>query len=136
MLVAIIFMWTPPHFWALSLWRSDDYARAGVPMLPVVQGKPDTRRQILLYTLLLVAGGFAPRCSGFGGHFIWRLGPSASGSWFKASELRVNAMTEREPRRAACSAFRCSICLRCSRPSDGAAVRDCAVSAPGREDER
>src|SRR5215813_9143653 len=51
-LVAIIFLWTPPHFWALSLWRSEDYARAGVPMLPVVGGKAATRRQILIYTVL------------------------------------------------------------------------------------
>src|SRR5499427_3886678 len=50
LLVAIIFLWTPPHFWALSLWRSDDYARAGVPMLPVVRGKPATRLQNLAYT--------------------------------------------------------------------------------------
>ena len=52
-LFAIIFMWTPPHFWALSLYRCEDYARAGVPMLPVVSGKPETRRQILIYSLLL-----------------------------------------------------------------------------------
>src|SRR5437762_488266 len=50
LLVAIIFLWTPPHFWALSLWRSGDYARAGVPMMPVVRGKLSTRRQILPYT--------------------------------------------------------------------------------------
>jgi protoheme IX farnesyltransferase len=54
LLVAIIFMWTPPHFWALSLWRSEDYARAGVPMLPVVRGEDETRRQIVLYSVLLV----------------------------------------------------------------------------------
>ncbi|MGH7059537.1 MAG: heme o synthase, partial [Stellaceae bacterium] len=54
LLVAIIFMWTPPHFWALSLWRSDDYQRAGVPMMPVVRGKPSTRRQILAYTAALI----------------------------------------------------------------------------------
>jgi len=53
-LFGIIFMWTPPHFWALALYRSDDYARAGVPMLPVVAGELETRRQILLYSLLLV----------------------------------------------------------------------------------
>jgi len=57
LLVAIIFIWTPPHFWALSLWRSEDYARAGVPMLPVVKGKAHTRLQILLYTLVLVPLG-------------------------------------------------------------------------------
>src|ERR1700754_4970936 len=50
--VAVIFMWTPPHFWALALFRNDDYTRAGVPMLPVVKGKAHTRLQILLYTLV------------------------------------------------------------------------------------
>jgi heme o synthase len=54
-LFAIVFAWTPPHFWALALKYSDDYARAGVPMLPVVFGKAETARQILLYTVLLVA---------------------------------------------------------------------------------
>jgi protoheme IX farnesyltransferase len=52
---AIIFMWTPPHFWALALLRSGDYARAGVPMLPVVAGEEETRRQIVIYSALLVA---------------------------------------------------------------------------------
>ena len=53
-LFAVIFMWTPPHFWALALYRSEDYARAGIPMLPVVAGRRETKRQILLYTTLLV----------------------------------------------------------------------------------
>src|SRR6201992_1960814 len=66
-LVAIIFMWPPPHFWALSLWRSDDYARAGVPMLPVVKGKRHTRWQILLYAILLLPIGVAPAFIGLGG---------------------------------------------------------------------
>src|SRR6201992_2874905 len=66
-LVAIIFMWTPPHFWALSLWRSEDYARAGIPMMPVVKGKVSTRRQILLYTLLLAPLGVLPAFIGLGG---------------------------------------------------------------------
>jgi protoheme IX farnesyltransferase len=54
-LFAIIFYWTPPHFWALALMRKSDYARARVPMLPVVQGEDETRRQILLYTVLMIA---------------------------------------------------------------------------------
>jgi protoheme IX farnesyltransferase len=66
-LVAIIFMWTPPHFWALSLWRSEDYARAGVPMLPVVKGKRVTRNHILAYTLLLAPLGMVPAFIGLGG---------------------------------------------------------------------
>jgi len=81
LLVAIIFMWTPPHFWALSLWRSEDYARAGVPMLPVVMGKAHTRFQILLYTLVLVPLGVAPAALHMGG--ILYLSVSAGiGLWF------------------------------------------------------
>jgi protoheme IX farnesyltransferase len=60
LLFLIIFFWTPPHFWALALFRSDDYARAGVPMLPVVAGADATRLQILLYTVVLVAVAAAP----------------------------------------------------------------------------
>lgn len=67
LLFAIIFMWTPPHFWALALYRSDDYARAGVPMLPVVAGERETRRQILLYSLLLVPVTLSPWAFGLAG---------------------------------------------------------------------
>ncbi|HEY1014620.1 MAG TPA: heme o synthase [Herpetosiphonaceae bacterium] len=54
-LFAIVFYWTPPHFWALAIIRRDDYAKAGVPMLPVVKGEAETRRQIVLYTLIMLA---------------------------------------------------------------------------------
>jgi protoheme IX farnesyltransferase len=60
LLFLIIFFWTPPHFWALALFRNDDYVRAGVPMLPVVAGPDATRLQILLYTIVLVAVAVAP----------------------------------------------------------------------------
>ncbi len=63
-LFAIVFFWTPPHFWALSLLMKDDYANAGVPMLPVVRGETETRRQILLYTVLLYAVTQLPFCAG------------------------------------------------------------------------
>jgi heme o synthase len=63
-LFAIVFFWTPPHFWALSLLMKDDYAKAGVPMLPVVRGEEETRRQILLYTVLLYAVTQLPFCAG------------------------------------------------------------------------
>jgi protoheme IX farnesyltransferase len=63
-LFAIVFFWTPPHFWALSLLMKDDYERAGVPMLPVVRGERETRRQILLYTILLYAVSQLPFCAG------------------------------------------------------------------------
>jgi protoheme IX farnesyltransferase len=63
----IIFFWTPPHFWALSLWRCQDYARAGIPMLPVVAGAAETRRQILIYSLVLAPIGAAPWLAGAAG---------------------------------------------------------------------
>jgi len=81
LLVAIIFVWTPPHFWALSLWRSGDYARAGVPMLPVVKGKAHTRLQILLYTLVLVPLGLTPAFVGAGG-MLYLASAGLIGAWF------------------------------------------------------
>lgn len=66
-LFAIIFMWTPPHFWALSLYRAGDYEAAGVPMLPVVAGKKSTRRQIFVYALLLAPTALLPLAFGFVG---------------------------------------------------------------------
>ena len=60
LLFLIIFLWTPPHFWALALFRTDDYGRANIPMLPNVAGPDATRLQILLYTILLVAVAIAP----------------------------------------------------------------------------
>ena len=66
-LFLIIFMWTPPHFWALALFREDDYAKAGVPMLPNVAGRDETRKQILLYTLVLLPLTFLPALLGVSG---------------------------------------------------------------------
>src|SRR6478609_3394148 len=67
LLFLIIFFWTPPHFWALALYRTEDYARARIPMLPVVSGDASTRRQIMLYTLILVPLGVAPWALGYTG---------------------------------------------------------------------
>ena len=67
LLFLIIFFWTPPHFWALALYRTEDYARARIPMLPVVSGDASTRRQILLYTLILVPFGVTPWAFGYTG---------------------------------------------------------------------
>jgi protoheme IX farnesyltransferase len=65
-LFLIIFLWTPPHFWALSLYRSEDYARAGVPMLPVVSGAANTKLQILIYSVVLtLAAAILPPALGF-----------------------------------------------------------------------
>lgn len=63
-LFAIVFFWTPPHFWALSILMKDEYAKVGVPMLPVVRGEQETRRQILLYSVLLYAVTQLPYCAG------------------------------------------------------------------------
>jgi protoheme IX farnesyltransferase len=67
LMFAIIFLWTPPHFWALSLYASADYERAGVPMLPVVSGAWETRKQIMFYTLFLVPLSLAPWALGYSG---------------------------------------------------------------------
>jgi protoheme IX farnesyltransferase len=77
LLCAIIFMWTPPHFWALSLYTTSDYAKAGVPMMPVVKGAKSTRLQILLYSLVLIPICLAPAFTGLGGALY--LGVSAAG---------------------------------------------------------
>ncbi|MDQ3586830.1 MAG: heme o synthase [Actinomycetota bacterium] len=70
-LFAIVFFWTPPHFWSLSLLMKDEYARAKVPMLPVVRGEAETRRQILLYAILLYAVSQLPFCAGaFGATYL------------------------------------------------------------------
>ena len=70
-LFAIVFYWTPPHFWALSLLMKDEYAAVGVPMMPVVRGEHETRRHIVLYTLLLYAVSQLPFCAGgFGGIYL------------------------------------------------------------------
>lgn len=66
-LFSIIFLWTPPHFWALALFVKMDYSRAGVPILPTTSGEPETRRQILLYSVLLAISGLLPWVLGFGG---------------------------------------------------------------------
>ena len=89
-LFLIIFLWTPPHFWALSLYRTEDYARAGIPMLPVVAGDRETRRQILVYTLILAPLGAAPWLLGYAGAF-YGVVAIATGAAMIALALRVRA---------------------------------------------
>ena len=83
LLVLIIFLWTPPHFWALALYRSEDYARAGLPMLPVTHGNEYTRLQILLYTFVLFAATLLPYVHGMSGP-IYLAGAVVLGAWFIA----------------------------------------------------
>jgi protoheme IX farnesyltransferase len=79
-LFAIIFYWTPPHFWALSLLKQGEYGRVGVPMLPVVAGEEETRRQVFLYTILLVAVSLL--LTPFGMSWMYLAGAVALGGWF------------------------------------------------------
>jgi protoheme IX farnesyltransferase len=88
LLFALIFLWTPPHFWALSLYASEDYARAKVPMLPVIKGAKATRLQILLYSLALVPVGMSPAFVGLGGP-IYLAVSTAGGAMFLLLAWRV-----------------------------------------------
>jgi heme o synthase len=98
-LFAIIFFWTPPHFWALSLYRADEYAAAGVPMLPVVAGPRETRRQMLIYTIVLWPVGLAPWFLGIASAF-YGLSALALSALFTASAIRVwRDESERSARR-------------------------------------
>jgi protoheme IX farnesyltransferase len=94
-LFLIIFMWTPPHFWALALNRAGDYARAGVPMLPVTAGADSTRLHILVYSLLLAPLGLAPLFIGLGGA-LYAVTAILSGAMFVVLAWRV--YTQREGR--------------------------------------
>jgi protoheme IX farnesyltransferase len=94
-LFLIVFLWTPPHFWALALNRGDDYARAGVPMLPVVAGRTATKRQILLYSLLLVPASLLPCVLGFAGALYGAIA-AVWGALFVAIALRLSRMREGE----------------------------------------
>jgi len=87
-LFLIIFAWTPPHFWALALYRTEDYARAGVPMLPVTHGKPYTRLQVLLYTLILFAVSLLPFVIGMSG-LAYLVAAALLGGVFVAFALRL-----------------------------------------------
>ena len=87
-LFAIVFFWTPPHFWSLALFAHGDYARAGVPMLPVVAGARETRRQILLYTLVLLPITLLPWAVGFSG-LIYAASALLLGIGFLACVWRV-----------------------------------------------
>jgi len=94
-LFAIIFLWTPPHFWALALVKSSDYARAGIPMLPNVAGPAATRRQIVAYTLVLAPVAVLPALMGFGG-LIYLIVSVVTGLAMIGLSLRVLKITQGE----------------------------------------
>ncbi len=93
-LFAIVFYWTPPHFWALSLLMKDEYARVGVPMMPVVHGETETRRQIVLYTGLLVVLTLLPVVFGFFGA-IYAVCAVALGGGFLTLSVRLQRAADR-----------------------------------------
>jgi protoheme IX farnesyltransferase len=93
-LFAIVFYWTPPHFWSLSLLMKDEYARVQVPMMPVVRGEGETRRQILLYTLLLYAITQLPFCAGEFG-IVYLVGSIALGLAFIAGAVLLVRRADR-----------------------------------------
>ena len=88
MLCLIIFLWTPPHFWALALYRVEDYARAGLPMLPVTHGNEFTRLHVLLYTIILLAGSLLPFIYGMSG-WIYLVSALVLGLMFMAYAFRL-----------------------------------------------
>jgi protoheme IX farnesyltransferase len=88
-MVALIFLWTPPHFWALALYRSDDYRRAGVPMLPVTAGEGETRKQIVIYTLATIACSALPVALGFGG-LVYAIVAALGGAGFLYCAIAVH----------------------------------------------
>ena len=109
LMFAIVFFWTPPHFWSLALYANADYRRAGVPMLPVVAGPRETRRQIVLYTLVLIPVTLAPWLIGFSG-LVYAASALALGGYFLACVWRVardrqdadgTSLTNDRPARAA-----------------------------------
>ena len=93
-LFAIVFYWTPPHFWALSLLMKDEYARVGVPMMPVVRGEEETRRQIVLYTGLLIVLTMLPVVFGFFGA-IYAIAALALGGAFMVLAVRLQRVADR-----------------------------------------
>ncbi len=95
-LFLIIFMWTPPHFWALALFREGDYANAGIPMMPNVSGRAETKKQILIYNVLLMPTVLLPLFTGIGGWF-YAVGAVALTSKFLWQSIALYRTPERSP---------------------------------------
>ena len=104
----IIFLWTPPHFWSLALCRTDDYARAGLPMLPVVAGTAKTCRLILLYTIALLGASLLPPLLGHAG-LLYTTVALCGGTLFLLNALALNRSTQDDLKAQANKMFRASI---------------------------
>ncbi len=105
-LFLLIFMWTPPHFWALALFREGDYAKAGVPMLPVVAGQDATKRQMLVYTLLLLPVALAPALLGVAGLAYVAVALALNAAFIGHA---INVLREKKGHRAAKAMFAFSL---------------------------
>ena len=99
-LFLLIFMWTPPHFWALALFRETDYARAGIPMLPNVAGRAETKKQILIYSLLLVPVVALPLLTGVAG-LVYAAGSAVLTAWFLFDAARLYRANRKDQENAA-----------------------------------
>jgi protoheme IX farnesyltransferase len=108
-LFLLIFLWTPPHFWALALYRSDDYRRAGVPMLPVVAGPRHTKKQMFLYTLLLVPVALAPTLLGAVGWLYGAVALAFSIAFIAHAVIVLRAADDRRGHAAARRMFKFSL---------------------------
>jgi protoheme IX farnesyltransferase len=108
-LFMLIFLWTPPHFWALALYRSDDYRRAGVPMLPVVAGPRETKRQMLIYTVVLVPVALAPTLLGSVGWLYGAVALAMSAAFIAHAVAVWHAADDRRGHRAARRMFKFSL---------------------------
>ena len=113
LLFLIIFFWTPPHFWALSLYSVEEYRRAGVPMLPVVAGAEETRRQILIYSVLLLPIGALPWLLGYAG-LAYGVVALVGGAAMVVLAWQLHRVAGRSGPPSSCSASRSSICSCCS----------------------
>ena len=107
-LFAIIFLWTPPHFWALALYKQGDYQEAGIPMMPNVAGEASTKLQILVYSVLLVAVTLVPPFIGFGGMFYATVA-AVSGLWFVVLAARLYRLSGVEMKKAGRKLFTYSL---------------------------
>jgi heme o synthase len=103
-LFLLIFMWTPPHFWALALFREGDYEKAGIPMLPNVAGRPETRKQILIYTLLTIPAVILPCLTGTAG-MLYAIGAGLLTAWFLKCAIDVYRLAEGPLNDKACKAL-------------------------------
>lgn len=108
LLFLIIFFWTPPHFWALSLCRTDDYARAGVPMLPVIAGSKETKRQILIYSIMMLPVSLSPWLLG-GAGTLYGVTAAVSSAALIGFALKLHGTHDGKDRQAAKQLFAFSI---------------------------